>query len=193
MAKTKVNPGFRSGKLVSLERIGPNSYGWPQFLCRCDCGNDHIVAACRLSARKNPTRSCGCLHTEHQRKVNFARRLAPGEAACNASYLAIRNQCAIKRGLVWEITLQDWKVLSKENCHYCGDAPGNFHKGGYGRYGGYAYSGLDRVDNSMGYTLANVVPCCKKCNHAKSHYPVEEFLAWAHRLNRHQFNKGINA
>ena len=27
--------------------------------------------------------------------------------------------------------------------------------------------GIDRIDNKMGYTLNNVVPCCSRCNFMK--------------------------
>lgn len=30
------------------------------------------------------------------------------------------------------------------------------------------YQGIDRVNSKIGYTLGNVVPCCKKCNTVKS-------------------------
>ena len=31
----------------------------------------------------------------------------------------------------------------------------------------YGRSNLDRKDNSKGYTMENVVPCCKRCNYGK--------------------------
>jgi hypothetical protein len=48
--------------------------------------------------------------------------------------------------------------------------------------GVYVYSGLDRVDNTVGYTLDNVVPACKACNHAKVDMSYAEFTAWIARL-----------
>lgn len=51
---------------------------------------------------------------------------------------------------------------------------------------GFFYTGVDRVDNGIGYTIENVVPCCGTCNHAKSAMSVDEFISWALRIARHQ-------
>jgi len=192
--KCKVVPGFRSGKLVAIRRVENNKRGWPQFLCKCDCGGESVVASCRLSAKKNQIRSCGCSHTDHQIKVNLARRLSSGEAACHAAYLMTRNSCARKRKLTWEIAEADWKRLSALPCHYCGAGPSNLSRGGYGRFGDYAYNGLDRVDNGVGYVLFNVVPCCKLCNQAKSVLTLNDFKAWITRVYEHTVigEKGVS-
>lgn len=39
-------------------------------------------------------------------------------------------------------------------------------------------NGIDRVDNSKGYTSDNCVPCCWACNNAKKNNSSSEFLAW---------------
>ena len=44
------------------------------------------------------------------------------------------------------------------------------------RNGSYVYSGLDRVDNSIGYILENVVPCCVTCNSMKMAMSYNEFI-----------------
>ena len=49
-----------------------------------------------------------------------------------------------------------------EPCHYCGVD--------------IEVTGLDRKDNSKGYTPGNVVPCCFTCNAKKSAKPYEQFL-----------------
>ena len=51
--------------------------------------------------------------------------------------------------------------------------------------GDYTYNGIDRVDNTRGYTLDNVVPCCFKCNRAKDTMTKEEFLEWVGRVATH--------
>lgn len=47
-------------------------------------------------------------------------------------------------------------------CHYCGCD--------------IETTGLDRKDNSKGYTPDNVVPCCRSCNERKGPKLYEEFL-----------------
>lgn len=36
--------------------------------------------------------------------------------------------------------------------------------------------GIDRVDNSLGYTLENSFPCCEMCNRMKWRYTKDEFI-----------------
>lgn len=53
----------------------------------------------------------------------------------------------------------------------------------------YTYNGVDRVNNSDGYTIKNCVPCCAICNYAKRDLSETEFVAWARRLVAHQDSK----
>lgn len=46
-------------------------------------------------------------------------------------------------------------------------------------------NGIDRVDNTQGYTLANAVPCCKRCNQLKSDMQLKEFLSQIERILSH--------
>lgn len=47
-------------------------------------------------------------------------------------------------------------------CHYCGEA--------------IPTAGLDRVDNTKGYVLDNLVSCCTFCNAAKNTQTMDEFI-----------------
>lgn len=53
------------------------------------------------------------------------------------------------RGRECSITLEDLLSLSPRPCTYCGVI---------------GDSGADRIDNSIGHTIDNVVPCCTDCN-----------------------------
>lgn len=82
---------------------------------------------------------------------------------------------------VFEISEEDFRILTSSRCHYCDCLPYAIEKGrdiGYE----YVYNGLDRVDNEKGYMLSNVVPCCKKCNQAKLAYSQDDFWEWALRV-----------
>jgi len=70
------------------------------------------------------------------------------------------------------ITLEEYLTLIKENvCEYC--------KGPLPETGG----GVDRKDNSQGYHLWNLVPCCSRCNDMKSVYLTynEMHMIWTIR------------
>jgi len=62
--------------------------------------------------------------------------------ACRNAYL---------RGIGWAISPADYERLASMACDYCLGATGSG-------------VGLDRLDAKKGYVVANVVPCCGKCN-----------------------------
>lgn len=78
----------------------------------------------------------------------------------------------------FDLSLSDFIILSKiDKCHYCLSdrkiEPYCYKNGKYIS----AYYGLDRADNSLGYTKENCVPCCTKCNIAKGNrYTYEEWF-----------------
>lgn len=103
---------------------------------------------------------------------------SPVEQLANA-VLVSYERGAWERGYSWVIT--DTQALSKmaQPCHYCGAPPDKVRE----RVGGvFRYSGLDRVDNAVGYTDANTVPCCSGCNRAKGVESYEGFLARVQRI-----------
>lgn len=62
---------------------------------------------------------------------------------------------AFRRGIDWLISLGEYELVAVLSCDYCG---GKLPQQGHG---------LDRLDNRLGYAVANVVPCCKDCNRVK--------------------------
>lgn len=82
-----------------------------------------------------------------------------------------------KRGLAWELSLDEFIELIERDCHYCGARPCNFWRKP-GARNSLFYNGVDRRDNSLGYLPSNCVTCCKFCNFAKGGFPLEEFLDW---------------
>jgi predicted protein tyrosine phosphatase len=49
----------------------------------------------------------------------------------------------------------------------------------------YFYNGIDRRDNSVGYTKDNCVPACTDCNFLKSRLGGEDFMAMVVRIYNH--------
>jgi hypothetical protein len=43
-------------------------------------------------------------------------------------------------------------------------------------YGKYVYNGIDRLDNTKGYTIDNIVPCCYKCNVLKKDFTIDSMV-----------------
>lgn len=68
------------------------------------------------------------------------------------------KQNAKKRDLIVSLTREQFESLSKEICYYC---QGRLDVDtGWGTH-------LDRLDNSIGYTLENSMSCCHFCNRIK--------------------------
>jgi hypothetical protein len=90
---------------------------------------------------------------------------------------------ATRAGREFNLTLEQVEWLIHQPCHYCGAKNKNtinVRSKSKGKYliRGYKYNGIDRVDNNIGYTPKNVVPCCHVCNRAKNSMPYEDFIDW---------------
>lgn len=93
---------------------------------------------------------------------------------------------AKKKGYSFKLTEKQFSEITKQDCFYCGAKPSNV-TGRKRKSGNYIYNGLDRVDNTKGYTIDNVVPCCRFCNNAKSNHTLQEFKEWSERLYKKMF------
>jgi hypothetical protein len=91
-----------------------------------------------------------------------------GGVVANCMLNAIRKNAA-KRNKAWELSATEAFNLFTSKCHYC-DADAGFP---------VRRNGIDRVDNSRGYTASNCVPCCKYCNAGKADRTLSEFKSWA--------------
>lgn len=69
------------------------------------------------------------------------------------------------RGRDNDLTVEAVSGLLQGPCLYCGET-------------GLRMT-LDRIDNSIGHTLANVVPACERCNYARRDMPYEAWLVVA--------------
>jgi len=145
------------------------------YKVKCKCGTEKIVLGSNMV--KGGTKSCGCLKHESRPARN---KLPKGEAAFRCCYRTYKIQ-AQHRKLPFELNENQFRQLVTANCHYCDEPPSNTAKHPH-RNGNFVYNGIDRVDNQLGYTAANTVPCCRQCNHAKYKYTIENFLTWAARV-----------
>ena len=58
--------GKTFGRLTVIKKIGPYKNRAIQWLCKCSCGNEHIVITSYLVHGK--IKSCGCLQKEELAK-----------------------------------------------------------------------------------------------------------------------------
>lgn len=123
--------------------------------------------------------------TEVWKKKNSEARLTPlsrldsTRDPKNRGYLAVNvindlKSKARKRGLAWNLDpVIAYKLITSE-CTYCPFIPNWPNK----------RVGIDRVDNHLGYTEDNCVPCCFTCNSAKGDKTIEEFISWVKAVNK---------
>ena len=180
--------GLRFGRLQVVALAGKTPTGNYKWLCKCDCGNDTIVASGHLVKEKKATRSCGCLVPDTARQKC---RLPKGEGGKRLAFFYAKK-CAKARSIPFDISIEDYLPIVQQHCFYCGCLPfqKSFQHNTTERdWSLFVHQGLDRVDSSKGYTLENVVPCCKHCNTAKMQMSVEEFKAWLIRVYNHWASK----
>lgn len=142
--------------------------------CVCDCGN--LIKVRGTALKTNNTTSCGC-------NAKFAK----GESNFNRLYYQY-NLKAKKRKYSFELTKEEFKKLVTDVCFYCARKPKQVIKAKK-HHGDFIYNGVDRVNNKQGYTIDNVVSCCKICNRAKQTLTVEEFKNWIKEIYGHLFLK----
>jgi len=95
-------------------------------------------------------------YTPEQRKTKYknARKHYP-EYYKRYKHLTIKSVYKIadkEKGRENDLTDLFIKNALKSPCFYCG----------------YPSTGLDRIDNNIGHTINNCVPCCLECNHARN-------------------------
>lgn len=119
------------------------------------------------------------------RKVKFASEAEREQARQqnlkkgNAKYLqsdkgryAYMCKHAKRSGRELGLSLHEYIALTAQPCYYCGNKLP--HTGG-----------LDRIDNTKGYTSENVLPCCTACNRIRGdNLTVPEMKAVADLLKR---------
>lgn len=75
----------------------------------------------------------------------------------NVSWRFTRGKSHSKRrNKEWSLTLEQFTAAVSLPCFYCADTLGCASDN--------VSTGLDRLDNTKGYTADNVVSCCKHCN-----------------------------
>ena len=167
--------GKKFNRLTALRFIEVVDKKFAIWEFKCDCGKLVKVKAAWVTSGN--TGSCGCLRSFTHPGYN---KLPDGEASFNSLFSSYKYSARI-RGIEFELTEEEFRELSKKSCIYCGSPPSQISKKKTATTP-YIYTGVDRVDNSKGYKIKNVVPCCKFCNYAKNKMSVEQFILWLDRL-----------
>ncbi len=165
----------RYGRLRIWERIGEDC------VVQCDCGSPRKVVAWS-SIKSGATKSCGCFRRERMKKYS-----SPFYVLRNMVLAHYRSK-ARGRGLEWTLTDDQFNVLVSSVCHYCDGSPAAIQTAKWTNVV-FAYNGLDRKDNALGYTAENTVACCKHCSHAKAAMSYFEFITYLFRVGSYQMRQ----
>ncbi len=138
--------GFRSGKLVAVEKVGPSPDKRIMWRCRCDCGNETVAAASSLKSGLN--KSCGCLRSSPKGSRHTGRSKLPEYGV----WSIMRQRCNNPRDDGYYLYGARGIKVCPEWDRSDGFAAFIAHIGPRppGRYS------VDRIDNSRGYEPGNV-------------------------------------
>jgi hypothetical protein len=132
---------------------------------------DNTVTACKLC---NLTKGClhGCVFWKrvihilsHQNMINNKQYYYEAFPDCGSISYSSYMQRATKLNIEFSLTINTFNCIIANPCYICGKNQSNTHK-----------NGLDRVDNSGGYTELNVKSCCSECNYMKNTQSLTEFF-----------------
>lgn len=166
------------GKLTVIRPLEKTPRGLWKFECLCECGKLH--SSTKGSLEHGTVKSCGCL--KKQPRIAMGFKTTDGLVR---QLMTHYRTGAKQRRLDFSLTVEEFKSLIIQECFYCGKEPSQSYRPT--RYkSDLKYSGIDRVDNFIGYIFNNCVPCCSHCNRAKSSLSGKEFFEMIVRIyNRH--------
>jgi hypothetical protein len=89
-------------------------------------------------------------------------------------YKVYKHESIHSRKIEFLLTQTQYESFKGEPCYLCGIQSSPDH-----------INGIDRVNNSDGYTIENCKSCCGHCNLMKATLPLEEFLSQCHLINKY--------
>lgn len=179
MARRKWQDGEQVKGFTVIKYLGKNS----KYLALCSCGAETVIIPKRIHER------IGCRNCAKGRSKPH-KQLPNNEALFNIVVTQYKRS-AKKRKIAYQLTDKQVIDLVIQDCHWCGNPPSR--KTYLPKYPNrfILTNGIDRVNNTLGYTINNCVPCCKQCNIAKRTLTREEFLSWINRVHNKWFEATI--
>lgn len=148
------------------------------------CSHRRLKSSCKLCKGSQI-----CIHGGVRHSCKECKRLGIGGVGL-CSHLKLRILCSVcapthpahykkyireagKRGLLFDLTPEEFFTLIAGRCKYCERTPEEANG-----------MGIDRVDNSVGYIKSNCVSCCEADNRAKLIQTVKEYIEQCWRVVR---------
>jgi hypothetical protein len=144
----------------------------------CNCGKDYEKYLTKYNKESKLCTHCSELQQLQDDKRKNRERNYKKEYIKNLkTYYKQYITSALKRKYVMELQFNEFEELVKQRCYYC-----NYIKQSEA-------NGIDRVDNSKGYTKENCVSCCEVCNRIKHVYDKDFFIDKCKIISK---NKGLS-
>ena len=140
------------------------------FFCTCmKCGNKMRVRSDGFNNHNSERVGCRkCMGKWRKEHFEILEKENPIKKDVRIKHTHFKNN-AIARGINFELTKEQVIELCEKPCFYCGKE---------------RCLGIDRVDNSKGYTTDNVVPCCGCCNKMKMDLELNFFLSHVEQIHK---------
>ena len=167
--------------LTVIKHLGQNNNKNNIYEVLCKCGKIFISEGSDVKTGK--IKSCGCKRFAKSQKLSIKNAK---DIFLKRIYMDYSNKAKI-RNYIFDLSLEKFTELIFQNCYYCGIEPMNIRKKKYvNREEILIINGIDRMDNTKGYTLENSATCCSICNQAKHTLTKESFLQWINRVSSFQ-------
>ncbi len=177
-SETKTLVGQTFGRLSVINRIRKGNTTF--YECSCECGNK--ITTTHSNLLTNNCKSCSCL----QKDLISERSIKPAKTTISGKVYSYYKRNAKMRNIFWNLSKKDVENLIFEPCFYCKTLNGTNTTNGVKRNKNKIvtlnHNGIDRFDNSHGYTSENSITCCKDCNISKNDMSFDSFKIWALRL-----------
>lgn len=168
--------GQKFGKLTALNRVGDTGHNkGAKWSFKCECGSIKEIAG--ISVRSGLTTSCGCFRRD---------KMFLGFEEISKSYWSRVEHGAKIRNLAMEITIeQAWNIFLNQNRKCALTGLELCFVRDYTTKCIQQTASLDRINNSIGYTIENIRWLHKDVNLMKNNYTDEEYIYFCKKVAEH--------
>ena len=142
----------------------------------CECGTRKVIRKSRVTTKKNPIVSCGCVRGESHWR---------GYQEISGSHWNSIKKSAALRGVEFSISIEyAWEVYEKQGrrCVLSGEPILFDERRRAMRWYKYTTASLDRIDSKKGYTRGNIQWVHKDLNAMRLDFPIQEFISWCRKV-----------
>lgn len=177
MSKRTIQDGEIFGKwtVIDFDKIKK------KYKVQCECGN------IRYYSKSDMKIHTGCFDCMQKVPRLYAR--LPDDLGLKRRIYKNYKNSSKKRGYEFELSEEYFFSLIFSNCAYCGSDLSMINNEQSFRGRSIKYNGIDRIDNSIGYTKENTVTCCKMCNCSKHTHDFDVWKCWVEKVYKKLFKE----